>query len=137
MIALLALILTAVPASNAEPVPDQTADALVVAQILGALREGDTERASEDFAQDVTFNGQLGSTLENLVRLSSYSNACQLDRIELVNTRTGTRFPVFVEWQCRYPEPDRTATFWFEGNLISRVRWGERPTVELRARETR
>lgn len=133
MIVALASLFTLAQLPRMEPVPDQTSDALAVAQLLDALRAGDDERASTVLASEVTFDGQPGSSQENLERLTAYARPCRLDRIDLVNSPSGSRMPVSVKWQCRYPDPDRHASFWFEGDQINRVRLGAPPTVQLRA----
>lgn len=133
MIVALASLLTLAQHPQTEPVTDQTSDALAVAQLLDALRAGDGERASTILAPGVTFDGQPGSTQENLERLTAYARPCRLDRIDLVNSPSGSRMPLSVKWQCRYPHHDRHASFWFEGDQINRVRLGAPPNIQLRA----
>lgn len=133
MIVALASLLALPQLPQSGPVTDQTSDALVVAQLLQALRAEDHGRALTVLGPRVTFDGQTGSTQDNLDGLAAYSGPCKLDRIDLVNSTSGSRMPVSVEWQCRYPNPDRHASFWFEGDRISRVQWGAVPTVQLRA----
>jgi hypothetical protein len=132
MIVALASLIALVQSPQSAAVPDQTSDALVVASLLEALRAGDSERVVTVLAPTATFDGQTGSKEDSLDRLAAYTRSCQLDRIDLVNARSGSRMPVQVKWQCRHPEPDRHASFWFEDNQIDRIRWGPLPTVQLR-----
>lgn len=132
MIVALASLIALVQLPQSAAVTDQTSDALVVASLLEALRVGDSERAVTLLAPRATFDGQTGSKEDILERLAAYTRSCQLDRIYLVNVRSGSRMPVQAKWQCRYPEPDRHASFWFEDDQIDRIRWGPLPTIQLR-----
>jgi hypothetical protein len=38
--------------------------------------------------------------------------------------------PIGAQWNCRSSRANRYASFWFEGERISRIGWGERPVVK-------
>jgi hypothetical protein len=131
MIALLAPLLAVASLIQAEPAPDQTSDALIVAGLLQALRTGDDDGVSAALAETARLDGPAGSGPAALEGFATYARDCQLRHIKLLNSRNQTRMPVTVEWQCRYPQADRNASFWVEEDQIRRISWGPLPTVDL------
>lgn len=108
---------------------DQTSDALRVVAFVDAVRRGADQDARSMLAPGAFLGDYAQRSRASYEEFATYSRACQLRQIRLVNVRDRSRMPVGVEWQCRYPEPDRYASFWFEDNRISRVGWGPPPVV--------
>jgi hypothetical protein len=119
------LPLMAIAASAAAaPSTDQTKDALRVLQFVEAVRGDAPTKAKAMLAPGAFLGDYAQKKRESFEAFAAYGRGCQLKRITLVNVLDNSRMPVGVEWQCRHPEADRSAAFWFEGDRISRIGWG-------------
>jgi len=122
---MLTLTLIAIAASSvAAPSTDRTRDALRVVQFIEAVRGDAPTEAKAMLAPGAYLGDYTQKKRESFEAFAAYARGCQLKRITLVNVRDNSRMPVGVEWQCRHPEADRSASFWFEGDRISRIGWG-------------
>jgi hypothetical protein len=126
------LPLIAMAASAAStPSADQTDNALRVLQFIEAMR-GDAPAKAKTMLAPGAFLGDYGQRKrESFEAFAAYGRGCQLKQITIVNVRDDSRMPVGVEWQCRHPEANRFASFWFEGDRISRIGWGAPAIVRL------
>jgi hypothetical protein len=115
----------------AAPSTDQTGDALRVLQFLEAVRGGAPAKAKAMISPGTFLGDYAQKKRESFEAFAAYGGGCQLKQITLANVRDNSRMPVGVEWQCRYPEANRTASFWFEGDRISRIGWGTPPVVRV------
>jgi hypothetical protein len=129
---LLPLIAIAAPAAAA-PLTDQTADALRVLQFVEALRRDAPEEARAMLTPTAFLGDYAQTKREGFEAFAAYGRGCQLKQISLVNVRDNRRMPVGVEWQCRHPEANRSASFWFERDRISRIGWGPPAIVRVPA----
>ena len=130
MMSLIPLIALAV-ASPGAPADDQTPDALLVLEFIQAVRQKDKGRADSMLSKDAFLGDYAQRRRRSYEEFAAYARACQLRRISLVNVRDGSRMPIGVEWQCRNPEADRKASFWFKGDQISRIAWGTPPVIQV------
>jgi hypothetical protein len=134
------LILTAtllIPAPATSSVPDQTNDARLVLKFVDAVKRGSI-REAETMLRYGAFIGSYDQRKPTaFAEFASYAKECQLQHIILVTGVGGIRMPIGVKWFCPYPQNERDASFWFEGNSISRIGWGKPPVIKPSPVKTR
>jgi hypothetical protein len=124
-------LLAAAAASQPPPTVDQTPDALLLLRFVDAVKRGDDREARSLLAPTAFLGDYAQRNRSSYEALAAYARACRLKEIRLVNSRRGSRMPIGVEFVCPHPDPDRFASFWFEGSRISRIGWGTPPMVRV------
>lgn len=109
---------------------DQTNDAALVLRFADAIRRGADAEAQAMLSPRVFIGDYRQSSRTSLSEFARYARGCSLAKVTLV-TNANRRMPIGLQWNCRYPEDARTASFWFEGQRISRIGWGEPPVIVL------
>lgn len=127
----LPLIVIAVTAA-VTPSADQTGDALRVLEFIHAVRGDAPTEAKAMLAPGAFLGDYAQKEEESFESFAAYARGCQLKQIKLVNVRDNSRMPVGVEWQCQHPDAKRSASFWFAGDRINRIGWGEPVIVRIR-----
>lgn len=103
---------------------DQTADVALVARYLDLVRSG-----KDSGALLVAAPALIDSKTQQprpLAEFAVYANACQIKEIRAVPVSGHSRMPIGVTWGCGpHAMQERSASFWFEGERISKISWGE------------
>lgn len=123
------MILTLLAITVAQPDPDQTADVATVAAFVAAVRRNDREAAEVYLVREPIIGDRTGAVRTTFEVFSRYAQECRLSSVETVATTT--RLPVSVDCSCGGKAPDRHASFWFEGEKISRIALGPRPMIHV------
>lgn len=133
---LLAITAIALPSVVlAQPANDQSADIARVAVYLVALRDSKAD-LRRMVTSDVVLIDSKSQQPRTLDQFFSYATECKLQKIEAVASRN-SGLPISTTWNCNRFQiingkpvwDERTASFWFNGDKISRISWGERPVV--------
>ena len=111
---------------------DQTSDASLLLRFLDALEAGRYADARALMASEAFVGDYVQARRTPFKEFAAYARECELDQVDLI-PRGGQKMPIGVQWTCRYPEADRSASFWFEGKRISRIGWGSRLTIRVPA----
>ena len=121
-----------VSATPADVSTDQTADALLLLTFIEAVSRGDDEDAEALLTSDAYVGDYEQSQRTSFRDFAAYARGCKLSEIGLVPF-VDSRMPIGVTWYCGPLEGERNASFWFEGQRISRIGWGEPVVVKLPA----
>ncbi|MCW3847823.1 hypothetical protein OF829_11285 [Sphingomonas sp. LB-2] len=109
---------------------DQTADVALVARYLDMLRSGkDANALLSDAPMLIDSKTQQPRPLAQFV---TYANACQIKEIRAIPVSSRSRMPIGVTWGCGpHATQERSASFWFEGDRISKISWGEPLVIQI------
>ena len=111
---------------------DQSADALLLLTFIDAVKRGQDKEA-EALLTSGAFIGDYGQLRRtSFGEFATYARGCKLSKVTLVPA-ANQRMPIGAQWSCRFPEGERSASFWFESNRISRIGWGKPPVIEVAA----
>ncbi len=125
----------ATPAADAAA-RDQTQDIAVVATCLAKLRQGDPAAAAAALAPGAQIADSRTGAARNLAQFAGYAAACPLRRVYAVPLHAGRAsrpLPLGMEWACRYPRRERSASAWVESGRIRKLTFGEPITVRVPA----
>jgi hypothetical protein len=123
------LMLALVSAPTQAP-PDQSADALLLLNFIDAVKRGQNKEAEALLAPSAFIGDYAQAKRTSFAEFASYARGCKLSKLTLVPS-ADQRMPIGAQWFCRYPEGDRSASFWFEDNRISRIGWGKPPVIRV------
>ena len=115
-------------AQAASYAPDQTSDARLLLNFVDAVKRGAMKEAEMMLAPGAFVGNYAQKKPTTVAEFAVYARACQLRQVDVV---TGSRMPIGVKWLCPYPEYERNASFWFEGQSISRIGWGKPMVIQI------
>lgn len=127
MVLWLALAIMGAPAQTPA---DQTADALLLLTFIDEIRPGSDREAEALLAPGAFVGDYRQSQRTSFSEAASYARACKLSKLTFV-PGADERMPIGAQWFCRFPEGDRSASFWFEGKRITRIAWGKLPVIKI------
>jgi hypothetical protein len=121
-------------AAHAAP-RDQTPDIALVATFLAKVRQGDPAAAAA-LARGAQIADSRTGAARSLAQFAGYAAGCPLRRVYAVpvhSSRDPRPLPLGMEWACRYPERERTASAWVENGRIRKLTFGAPVTVRIPA----
>lgn len=124
----IALSLASATPANASD--DQTADALLLLTFIETISRGDDEGAEALLTPDAYIGDYEQSRRTSFDDFAIYARECKLSEIGLVPF-FDSRMPIGVTWYCGPLKGERNASFWFEGQRISRIGWGEPVVIKI------
>jgi len=123
--------------SSANSTPDQTGDARLLLTFVDAVKRGEYKVAEAMLTPRAFVGDYTQSKATSFAEFANYARACQLRRLDVVTGVGKRRMPMGVKWSCPYPEGERDASFWFDGERISRIGWGKPLVIKILPAKTR
>lgn len=105
--------------------PDQTSDTELLLKFIGAVKRGENQGAQKMIKSGAFVGNYEQTKSSTFLEFANYARECQLSEVTVVPNAKGKRMPIGITWRCPLPEWERSASFWFEGESISRIGWGK------------
>ena len=118
--------------SATAPGSDQTNDARLVLEFVQAAKRGDLDEVLSMLLPDAFIGDYTQKERSSFNEFADYFRACPFLRVSTFPVE-GRRMPVGATWKCRGQGGERHASFWFEGDRISRIGWGQPVVIKIPA----